>query len=211
MTEIDIKRDVTVSGVDAHGVRATFYTKSIHNKARTLEEGRPIYEPKVYVKIQADSDNKTGWDIPLKEPEQYPDSENDPRNRWAAAWKQFEEGSSGEVKGTPLSDWCMIPAHRVKELNSLGILSLEQLGNLPDDKAGKIGQDGISLRDGAKKFMQPPDMQTMTLRRENVSMKQELENIKAQMTQLQNQRFGEPEEEAAPPAKRGPGRPRRAT
>ena len=204
----DILRDVVVTGVDAQGVRATFYTKSVHNKARTAEEGRPVYEPKIYVKIQSDADNKTGWDLPLKEPEQYPEAQNDPRNRWADVWKQFEAGSSGEIQGTPLADWAMIPAHRVRELNALGIKSLEQLAHLPDDKAGKIGPDGITLRDGAKKFLEPADLQTLTLQRENADLKQQMANLEAKFTQLQNQRFGD-EDEAPPPAKRGPGRPRR--
>lgn len=208
MTEI--KRDVKVTGPDAQGVRGTFYTKSIHNKARSKDEGRPIYEPKIYLLVDADADNKTGWDFPLRDPEWYVEnSRTDPRERWAAVWKQFEEGSSGEVEGTPLSSWAYIPDHRVRELNALGILSLEQLGNLPDVRASKLGPDGTSLRDGAKKFLEPADVHILGLQRENERMRQEMETLRSEFAQLQSQRFGDEEAPMPPQAKRGPGRPKR--
>ena len=207
MTEI--KRDVKVTGPDAQGVRGTFYTKSIHNKALSLEEGRPVYEPRSYLQVDAGADNKTSWDMPLRDPEWYVENSRiDPRERWAAVWKQFQEGASGKVEGTPLSSWAYIPDHRVRELNALGILSLQQLGHLPDAKASKLGPDGTSLRNGAKKFLEPADVHTLGLQRENERMRQEMETLRAEFTQLQNQRFGG-EEEAPPPVKRGPGRPKR--
>ena len=216
MSEIEIKRDVEVSGVDAQGVRATFYTKSIHNKAKSLEEGRPVYVPTIYLKVDADADNKTGWDFALKPEDWYVENDReDPRQRWSGAWKQFQEGASGTVEGTPLSNWAYIPDHRVRELNALGILSLEQLGHLPDKALSKLGPDGYSLRDGAKQYLQPADIHTAGLQRENERLRQEMENLKAEFTQLQNQRFGQEDvvesHVSPPPPRRGPGRPRKAS
>lgn len=207
MTEI--QRDVVVSGTDRFGVRGEFYNKPVFDKAASDAEGRPIYTNKVYIKIQADHDNKTGWDLPLKDPDKYAKPDDDPRNRWDVAFKQFEQGVSGKAEGTPLEVWNMLPKHRCLELAAQGILSMEQLANLPDNMLQKVGPDGSRLRDGAKRFLEPADMMTQSLRNTVADQEKELENLKAQMTQLQNQRFGD--EEEMPPPKRGPGRPKRAT
>ena len=211
MTELEIRRDVQVEGVDAQGVRATFYTRSIHHKARSDEEGRPIYMPVIYYRVEADAENRTAWDLPLKPEQWYVDnSRQDPRERWEGAWARFKEGASGKVEGTPLSSWAYLPDHRVRELNALGILSLEQLAHLPDKRAGSLGPDGISIRDGAKKFLQPADVHTQGLQQENAKLRQEMATLRSEFEQLQKQKFGE--EDGAPPPKRGgwpKGKPRK--
>ena len=198
--------DIETTGRDAQGVRCTFYTKPIFDQAASDEEGRPIYHPTIYTKIEADHDNKTVFDLPLKEPEQYKTPDKDPRNRWSDAWRQFQDGISGEVEGTPIEAWNMLPKHRCMELRAQGIRSMEQLANVPDRLMSGLGPDGAQLRDAAKKFLQPADLHTQTLQNELKASQQELANLKSQFEQLQKQKFGE---ETPMPAKRR-GRPPKA-
>lgn len=195
--------DVRATGRDEFGVRGTFYSKPLFDQAASDREGRPIYTPTIYILIEADHDNKTVFDLPLKEPDQYKDKSRDPRVRWADAWKQFQDGISGEVDGTPIEAWNMLPKHRCLELRDQGIKSLEQLANMPDRLLSGIGPDAAKLREGAQLFLKPADLATQGLKQENADLKKQMLELKSEFTQLQNQRFGEEDPAPGQPKKRG--------
>lgn len=190
-------RDIVVEDIDAFGTRGKFYLKTVFDQVRTDEEGKPCYKDVPYVQISNPSDNKTKWDLPVKDKH---------KEMFPNGWSNFEAGTEGEAPGTPLEVWRTLPAARCKELQSAGFLAIEQIANCPDGKLGGIGQDGWNLRKEALAFLAPPDLATQALKEENKELSARLAALESEHRQLQNQNFGEPVQADQPKLKAKVGR-----
>lgn len=72
-----------------------------------------------------------------------------------AAHKAFIDGEKEEVhvEGTRLSAWPAMDKATIVNCQRLGIYSVEQLANAPEDAIGRIGMRGMQLRNLAKEFL----------------------------------------------------------
>jgi len=107
-----------------------FFMQPWHNKVKSDEEGRPIFEEKPYVEIMQPG-NK---DSIIRRPA----TERD-KQRFPEHYKRFELRQDQDVvTGTPREEWPGITRSQVEELRFLNIRTVEQLAELADSNAQNI-------------------------------------------------------------------------
>jgi hypothetical protein len=138
----------SVVGDDQLYVR--FYLKQTQNKAKTLEEGRPIFEDLPWIEIHQPGNKLSSTDRPATEAD---------KRRFAKHWRAFSDLENQEVlTGTPLEQWPGITRSQIEELKYLKIRSIEQLINLSDGVASPI-MGLASLKRSAKAYLEAADQQ----------------------------------------------------
>lgn len=111
-------------------LRVRFYMHPRKNEARTLAEGRPIFEDCPYVEIMQPG-NK---DSIIKRPATPMD-----KARFADRFRRFEAMQDQEaVEGTPLEQWPGITRAQCEEMKYLNIRTVEQLASVSDSNGQNI-------------------------------------------------------------------------
>ena len=172
------------------GTHPLFYMRAVENKARSREEGRPIYEDVPYVKIL------------MPGSKDYPDRKvrDEDKQRWPRAWAAFESGQENAQGGTPLERWNGLSSARLAELQALNIHTVDQLAEVPDGSLNKLGPDGRKLRDQAQAFIQSAGVsEEMAERVKNLEARiRDLEAENEELRKNQKAKPGpKPKEEAA--------------
>jgi len=104
-----------------------FYIRAVKNDFKSNETGRPIFDEEEYVVIRAAGDKTSVVDTPVTiEHSQY---------RFPEKYAQFKKGLSQVTSGTPIDQWPQLSVGQVAELKGLGIQTVEQLADLPDNLA----------------------------------------------------------------------------
>lgn len=110
-------------------VYVKFYMRPKENEAKSIEEGRPIYEDKEYVEIRTPGNTTNVIQRPVTDMD---------RRRFAAAYREFKSGETEQVTGTPLVEAPWITRSQVEELSYLRIRTVEQLAYVGDDVCTRI-------------------------------------------------------------------------
>ena len=111
--------------------RPLFRYEPKQNKAKSLSEGRPIFEQRAYVQILSPGDTKNIIDTPVSD---------EHKKRWPSQWEAFLKGSEQPIDGTPLNEWPRLNKAEVEELKAINIFTIEQLADLSDNAAqGAMG------------------------------------------------------------------------
>lgn len=101
-----------------------FYIEPKQNKAKSSEEGRPIFDDTEYVSI-AIPGNKTSVVI---RPARSTDKERFPKH-----YAAFKERNQEEyISGTPLEAWTILSKSQVEELKFFNLRTIEQLAAMSD-------------------------------------------------------------------------------
>lgn len=122
----------------------TFFNHPRKDEAKTLEEGRPIFNDESYVRIMVPGDKDSIIIRPARDMD---------KQRFAKQWQAFSSGESEEQSGTPLKAWPMITRSQVEELKFFGVHTVEQLADLADVHVQKFMGVGM-LKQQAQAFMQ---------------------------------------------------------
>lgn len=88
--------------------------------------------------------------------------------------------------GTPIAEWAMVNAARAAHLKYIGILSIEQLAEVPDGQLGNIGLDGLELRRKAKDWLASAknSKAAVEAKAEARRLQDQIDDIKAQLDAL---------------------------
>lgn len=127
-----------------------FYVKPVQNQFRTVEEGRPIFEDRVMVKIWTPGNQLNIIDT-------YADDSH--KNRFPLQWAQFKNMRDGnqQLIGTPISQWPLLTPSQVEELRALKFYTVENVALSGDDMIARIGMLAgmapTSFREQAKRFL----------------------------------------------------------
>lgn len=107
-----------------------FYTQPMKNEARTLEEGRAIFEDTEFIEIRVRGDRNNIVIRPCRE---------DDKQRFRGAYQAWvKHQATGEHDGTPLSEWPAVGPSMVEELRYLGFYTVEQLATASDTHVAKV-------------------------------------------------------------------------
>lgn len=187
------------------GVTARFHYHPYLNRARSREEGRPIYEDRVYVEILVAGMDKQTVNRPAQEKDKV---------RFAAEWAAFSRGEEARRVGTPVAEWprmAQTPS-MVKMLESINIFTVEDLAALSDGLVPKLGMGGFKLRDEARRFIELAKeevraSESEALRAKNADLERRLAELEERLASA-----GAPEAPAEPVrARKKPGPKPRAT
>lgn len=153
-----------------------FYMKAVHNKFKSNQEGRPIFDEVEYIKIMIPGDRNANIDTPVTE--EY-------RMRFAERYKKFKDRGSQAQSGTPLEVWPQLTVGRVAELKALNIFTVEQLAATDDTHGHKI-MGFNDLRTRAQAFLSTAegDAQNSKLAAELEKRDIEIASLKEQMNQI---------------------------
>ena len=111
-----------------------FFSHPMQDKAKTLEEGRPIFVDTEYIRIMVPGDKGNVVMRSVRE---------DDRQRFPKQYQAFKNDEEEILEGTPLDKWNFVSAAQVEELKYFGIRTVENLANVTDTNAQKFM--GINL------------------------------------------------------------------
>jgi hypothetical protein len=160
------------------GLLVQFYTKAVQSKEKTVAEGRPIYDEKVYVRIMVPGDRDNIVDRPVQDSD---------LKRFNRAYSAFQQGRKEQYDGTPLEAWPGISRSQVEEMKFFNVHTVEALAEMSDSNAQKFA--GIyDLKRRAQAFLAAADenkfaeqMQAELSKRDEQieALKVEIENLRS--------------------------------
>lgn len=127
-----------------------FYQKPVQNFYRTKEEGRPIFEDRLFIRIEIPGNRNSIIDTLASDTHKI---------RFQRQYQFFaSKNPEGQLSGTPLSAWNFLAASKVEELRFLGFRTVEQVAAASDGNISKIGMaagiDPYQFRERAKRYLQ---------------------------------------------------------
>lgn len=146
-----------------NGLRVMFYAEAVENRGKSRDQGRPIFEDKVLVKINFPGDKHREAVYPATEivpRDAQPKDEYgnfQPINyaqRFKAQYDKFLAGVEQTEDGTPLSEAPFMTKSKVQELKALHIHTVEQLAQLPESIARRLGPGSYELQGKAKAMLE---------------------------------------------------------
>ena len=146
------------------------------NAAKSIEEGRPIFDEVPYIKIMIPGDKDNIIHRRVKDTD---------KQRWPRQWKAFESNMEQPLEGTPLAEWPGITRAQVEELAHFGCKTVEQLAQMPDSQSGKFM--GVRLlQQKAQDYLKASEANApfAHLQAENEKLRNELEALKDQFAEM---------------------------
>lgn len=179
-------------------LHAEFYVKAVENAFKSEQEGRPIFDDVVFVRILVPGDDKNIIDTPARD---------DHKARFPRHWAHFQNthGESNLQAGTPLEQWPALTPSQVASLKALKFYTVDSIALAGDEKLGRIGMTaGMSphaFRDKARRYLEvakdtaQADKQAQELEKAHkavAEMQAQMQAMQAQMQELAGQPRGKP-------------------
>lgn len=161
-----------ISGDDTLDV--TFYINAVPHEAKSLHEGRPIYEEKEYVKVVIPGTKNDGYNGPIRD---------DHKVRFSKQYQAFKAGLEAPVVGTPLDELISITVARRAELKAMNIRTIEQLAGVSDTVGPKLGMGWVNDRKTAIEYLSSAKGKgaLSKMMEENKRLKQDIEMLQEQI------------------------------
>lgn len=106
-----------------------FYHAPVQDNAKTLEEGRPIFDELEHIGIR----------VPGKKEERIRVARQKDKERFPEHYRRFKaREDQNAVEGTVLSEWPGVTRSQVEELRYFNVFTVEQLANLSDSHTHNI-------------------------------------------------------------------------
>lgn len=131
-------------------LNVSFYTKALSNDWKTQQEGRPMFDEVVMVRIIPPGDALNIIDTVAGDHH---------KKRFPRHWEMYERmhGTGNLQSGTPLEQWPMLGVATVAQLKAMMFTTVESIAGSPDEKLIRMGMAGgmspYALRDQAKRFL----------------------------------------------------------
>lgn len=190
-------------GVGDEHLHVQFYSRPKENPRRSAEEGRPIFEDKLYIAIEIPGDRTSKVDRPANDAD---------KARFPRHWEAYERNQAAPLNGTPLEEWPAITAARRLELRAMNVQTIEDLAGVADAHVKNLGNDGHKLRNEAQAWLDKANegASVQRMASELAKRDEEIEALKASMKEMRETmipRGAVPADDAAKPRR---GRPPKA-
>lgn len=180
-----------------------FKNVAVENKAKSLKEGRPIYEQQEQVFIRFAGDTKRELVAPAHER-----CMRDPETQHWVSYAQlyhrhyeaFKSGQAAIGEGTPLDELAFVDAARRAELKALHVHTAEALAGLEGVNLSRLGMYGRELKEKAQAYIDKAKDSALETRlaAENAALRQQLEALSAQVQAMQTAQPTSAPPESAP-------------
>lgn len=167
-----------------HAQRVSFFMGVKPNKAKSEQEGRPIFEDAPFIRITSAGDTTTIIEKPVWDDARNPNSHT---RRFPQEWKNFLAGvkESEQAGGTPLKLMPGISAAQVRELEHFHVHTVEQLADIADANASKfMGIQALKNEARAYLLRAKEGAAGKTLARELEKRDLQIANLESQLQQL---------------------------
>lgn len=128
-----------------------FYVKTLPNKFKTKEEGRPIFYEADFVHIHLPGDKNNDIDTFVNETH---------KQRFPRQWAHFmnnKKAESDPVIGTPIGEWALINRAQAEQLRALGFRSVDSIASASDSQLQSIGMiagmQPFAFRERAQRYL----------------------------------------------------------
>lgn len=136
----------TVQYGKSDGQVVQFYNRSVENKAKSVEHGRPYHEDVIYVRYFTPGEQRTQIN-------DRPANRND-QMRWALQWSQFQQNKAQTVEGTPISVLYPDNPSIEAQCRSAGMYTVEQLAGASAHAIEQIGMGAQAWVNYAVKYLE---------------------------------------------------------
>lgn len=134
-----------------------FYLSSKHNKRKSADEGRPIYDDVEMIKIRIAGDQKTVFHAPAHDQSAVFDQHLGRKMTYAelhvAPYEAFKKGLEFRGTGTPLDKVSFVTPAKIKELQSFHVETVEQLASLDGANLQRLGMGARELKNKAEAYL----------------------------------------------------------
>ena len=158
-----------------------FYEREVKNNAKTIAEGRPIYDLVPFIKKMIPGDKNLEVDRKA--------SPQDMLN-FSSQWEAFKKKQEVPISGTPLEAWPLLDRKQVAEYKAMNIFTVDQIATLPDGYGAKImGFQGVKQK-AANFLAAAKDSGTLEKQAEELAKRDvQIAELQKQMAELmQNQK-----------------------
>lgn len=146
------------------------------NEKKSTEAGRPIFDDLEYVEIMTPGDKQNIIHRPIRAAD---------IEEFGEQYRRWKAGAEEQQSGTLLSEWPGVTRSQVEELAYFKIRTVEQLADLSDGNAAKLGAIQ-ALREKARDYVAKAKAEAPLdkVRAENADLKNEVETMKRQLAEL---------------------------
>lgn len=136
-----------------------FYSDAVENKAKSREEGRPIFVDRELVEVRFAGNRQTISVFPAHAIcGEMQDEDGDTRTmtyaeRWPDQYKRFKAKQQQVAAGTPVDELPFLTQAKRSELKALSIYTAEALAALDGLELKNIGQGGRDLKNQAQAYL----------------------------------------------------------
>lgn len=175
------------------GMICMFYNRPMHNPAKSKDNGRPVYEDKVFVRIHPPGERLNIVDR---------EARTDDQRRWPMQWAQFKQNKQQTPEGTPIDllfpDFPSVAA----TLRASGVHTIEQCAALSAEAIDTIGMGSQRYVNAAAKYLEAAGkgVHATQMRaelevrdREIKVLKKTVEDLKAVVEDLRSGSQGQPQ------------------
>lgn len=163
-----------------------FKNVAVENRAKSLKEGRPIFDQQEQVHIKFVGDTRKELVAPAHEK-----CIRDPAtNHWVSYaqlyhrhYEAFKSGEAAIGEGTPISELPFLTEARRAELRALHIHTAEALAQLEGPNLSRLGMFGRELKEQAKAYIDRAKETALESRlsAENAALRAQLDALSAQV------------------------------
>lgn len=132
-------------GGGAKGQLAIFYHKSVHNPQRSQQEGRPVFEDRVFVRVAPPGERLNIVDRPATRQDQ---------QRWPMQWASFQQNKEQTPEGTPIELLYPEKPAVAATLRANGVMTIEACAELSGNAIDSVGMGAQSWVNAAQKYVQ---------------------------------------------------------
>jgi hypothetical protein len=131
-------------GGGARAQLAIFYNKSVHNPQRSQQEGRPVFEDKIYVRVAPPGERLNVVDRPATRGDQ---------QRWPTQWASFQQNKEQTPEGTPIELLYPEKPAVAATLRANGVMTIEQCAELSGNAIDSVGMGAQQWTNAAQKYV----------------------------------------------------------
>jgi hypothetical protein len=191
-----------------------FKTHVTQNEYESKQKGRPIFDEQEVVEIRMAANKETVGVFPAHEVWKIvdrPDGTREPTTyamRWPEQYRRFKANEAQEQAGTPLSEAPFLTQAKRMELKALNIHTVDTLAALDGQPLKMLGIGGRDMKEQAKAYLEKASDSAVETRlaSENVALRQQLDDMQAQinaMNKKASNKKAEPDDEPAADAPEG--------
>ena len=166
------------------------FTKDVQNKLESEAKGRAIFKEKTYIEIRIAGQRDAQACRPITHAD---------KQRFPAHWEAYQKRVEPPTEGTPLSEWAVISRTQAEELAFINVKTVEQLSTVADTNIQNF-KGGYGLREKALKWLENAEIEAD--KRDKSEMRNEIEELKAQIAKLAATAVFDTSEEVPAPVKR---------
>ena len=166
------------------------FTKEVQNKLESEAKGRAIFKEKTYIEIRIAGQRDAQACRPITHAD---------KQRFPAHWEAYQKRVEPPTEGTPLSEWAVISRTQAEELAFINVKTVEQLSTVADTNIQNF-KGGYGLREKALKWLENTEIEAD--KRDKSEMRNEIEELKAQIAKLAATAVFDTSEEVPAPVKR---------